>query len=273
MLPIRAEDGTTVAFIGRAHPHSRHDTPKYLNSPETVLFTKGDMLFGLHEARAALGRGARPVIVEGPFDAIAVNIADLDRFAGVAPLGTALTSVQATALSRAADLDRAGVLVALDGDQAGHNAATKAYGVLRTVTATIDAVLLPSGRDPAEILQSDGPAALRSALRADVRPLADLVTDATIDSWDTRTAEGQIGAMRAAASLIASTRTRRPSSRTLFAVRCRRSRGSIRTSATSTPSASSPMTTTHPRTSQMARSSCSPSITRSPPARNGSGRC
>jgi DNA primase len=103
------------------------------------------------------------------------------------------------------DLGRVGVLVALDGDRAGRGAAIKAYGVLRAVTAKIDAAILRPGRDPAEILQSDGPAALRSALRADVRPLADLVTDATIAQWDTHTAEGQVAAMRAAASMIAST--------------------------------------------------------------------
>ena len=194
-----------MAFIGRARPGGRADTPKYLNSPGTSLYTKGEVLFGLHEARAALARGARPVIVEGPFDAIAVSIADPRQFAGAALVGTALTGAQAAALNRIADLDRVGVLVALDGDRAGHNAAIKAYAVLRGVTAKLDAAVLPPGRDPAEILQTDGPDALRAALRERVRPLADLVTDATIDRWETRFAEGQLAAMRAAASLIAST--------------------------------------------------------------------
>ena len=205
MLPIKREDGQTVAFIGRARPGGRADTPKYLNSPGTSLYTKGEVLFGLHEARAALARGARPAIVEGPFDAIAVSIADPNQLAGAALVGTALTGEQAAALNRMADLERVGVLVALDGDRAGHNAAIKAYAVLRGVTAKLDAAVLPPGRDPAEILQTEGPDALRAVLRERVRPLADLVTDAAIDRWETRFAEGQLAAMRAAASMIAST--------------------------------------------------------------------
>jgi DNA primase len=206
MLAIRNEHGIVAGFIGRAHPDAAPAVPKYLNSPETTAYTKGDLLFGLHEARGQLAPGAVPVIAEGPFDAIAISAADASRYAGLAPCGTALTSHQAAALGRVADLSKTGVLVALDGDRAGREAAVKAYAVLLTVTTKTTAVTLPPGRDPAEILQADGPAALRDVLQNRAEPLAAVVIDAHLDSWASRLdhAEGQLHAMRSAATLIAS---------------------------------------------------------------------
>ena len=90
MLAIRRPDGTIAGFIGRARPGTGPGAPKYLNSPETAAYKKGDVLFGPHEARERLARGALPVIVEGPFDAIAVTVADT-RYAGIALCGTALS--------------------------------------------------------------------------------------------------------------------------------------------------------------------------------------
>ena len=104
--------------------------PKYLNSPETRAYCKGALLFGLHEARDQLAGSAIPVIVEGPFDAIAVTTVGLRRYAGLAPCGTALTSSQVAALATVSDLVRVGVLMALDGDRAGHGGIVKAYEVL-----------------------------------------------------------------------------------------------------------------------------------------------
>jgi DNA primase len=94
----------------------------------------------------------------------------------------------------------------LDGDGAGREAAIKAYGVLLTVTRNATTVTLPTGRDPAEILQTDGTSALASALQR-TEPLAKVVIDAHIDRWARQLdhVEGQLNAMRSAASLIAST--------------------------------------------------------------------
>jgi DNA primase len=206
MLAIRNENGIVAGFIGRAHPDAAPAVPKYLNSPETTTYVKGELLFGLHETRDQLARGAMPVIAEGPFDAIAISTADPHRYAGLAPCGTAFTSRQAAALGRVADLSRTAVLVALDGDRAGRQAAVKAYTVLLTVTSKTTAVTLPPGRDPAEILQVDGPTALRDVLQNRAQPLAAVVIDAHLDSWASRLdhAEGQFHAMRSAATLIAS---------------------------------------------------------------------
>ena len=206
MLAIRDEHGMIAGFIGRAHPKAGPAVPKYLNNPETAAYTKGDLLFGLHAARERLARGAVPVIVEGPFDAIAVTAADPERYAGLAPCGTALTSRQATTLGRALDVGQTGVLVALDGDRAGREAAIRAYRVLCGITDKAIAVILPDGLDPAAILQADGPATLGSVLQRRTEPLARVVIDTHLDSWASQLehAEGRLNAMRSAASLIGS---------------------------------------------------------------------
>ena len=204
MLPVHDERGNIAGFLGRARPGTPPDVPKYLNSPETSSYHKGSLLFGLHQARDLLACGATPVIVEGPFDAIAVTMADSGRHAGLAPCGTALTSRQAAALAQAADLGSTGVLVAFDDDQAGRKAAVRAYDILRTVSGRLQSAVL-SGKDPAEILQTDGPEALRTVLRDQVQPLSAVVIDAHLAPWERRLQdpEGPLLAMRSTATVIA----------------------------------------------------------------------
>lgn len=204
MLTIHDEQGGIVGFIGRARPGARAGTPKYLNSPDSPAYRKGDVLFGLHEARSQLAHGATPVLAEGPFDAIAVTAAGAQQYAGLAPCGTAFTHRQAAALARVADLRQSGVLVALDGDRAGQTGAIKAYEILHPYTDKTVAVILPSDGDPAGILQASGPAALCAALQR-TESLATAVIDAHIDQWSGRLdyAEGQLTAMRSAAARIA----------------------------------------------------------------------
>jgi DNA primase catalytic core len=205
MLPIRTPDGTITAFIGRANEHARPGTPKYLNSPGNSHYSKSQILFGLWEARDALASGARPVIVEGPLDAIAVTTAGQGTHVGVAPCGTALTASHIAALAQTANLRATGITVAFDPDDAGQRAAVRACHLLAPVTDKMAAARLPAGQDPAQILANSGPAALAAALTANTRPLPDLVTDTIALQWRSRLdyAEGQIGALRAAAPLIA----------------------------------------------------------------------
>jgi DNA primase len=204
MLPIRSADGTVVAFIGRAAHGAGADVPKYLNSPGTGLYDKSTVLFGLREAREALGSGARPVIVEGPLDAVAVTAAG-GRYAGVAPCGTALTTEHLAALDAVVDLGLAGVTVAFDGDKAGRNAAVRAYHLLIGFSSEVAAVVLPPGQDPAQVLERQGSDELAAVLGERIRPLADLVVDAELDKWSRwlRYAEGQINALHAVAPVIA----------------------------------------------------------------------
>ena len=205
MLPVHDTAGMLAGFTGRARPGAGPDTPKYLNSPQTATYQKSHLLFGLYQARPDLARGAIPVIVEGAFDAIAVSIADPGRHAGLAPCGPALTSQQAAQLSQAADLPRTGILVAFDSDTAGRKAAIRAHGILRPLTGKLQSVTLDA-KDPAEILQQDGPAALRVILREHRQPLSALLIDASIEQWGRRLDDtgGPLMAMRSAASLIAS---------------------------------------------------------------------
>jgi DNA primase len=205
MFPVRSANGTLAGFIARAPGNAAPGVPKYLNSPASCLYNKGTLLFGLCKARDALAAGARPVIVEGPLDAIAVTTAGQGRFAGVAPCGTALTVPHISALARVADLRRTVILVAFDADPAGQRAAVRAYDLLSAFTDNVDTVDFQPGQDPAQILAGEGPGSLADTLARHTRPLADMVIDSEVDRWDRWLpyVEGQINALRAAANLIA----------------------------------------------------------------------
>jgi len=205
MFPVHDPAGQVIAFIGRALEPGG-DTPKYLNSPETALYRKSEVLYGLgaEPTRHALTAGATPVIVEGPFDAIAVTAAGDGAYAGVAPSGTALTPGQVTALDTAlGTLDGRTVVVAFDGDQAGHDACLRAWAPLQAVGAWPTTPPLSPDQDPASVAHHRGPTALRAALDTGV-PLADLVVDRQVDQWteQLRWVEGRLGAARAAALVI-----------------------------------------------------------------------
>jgi DNA primase len=223
IFPVTDTDGRTVALLGRSVARSNVDRngnriPKYLNSPETQLYRKGQVLYGLYGAAAALASGAIPVLVEGPMDALAINCAgtagthptspETRAYVGVAPCGTGLTARQVELLEHATtNFRERGVVVAFDGDTAGRAAAVRAFGLLRPTGVWPRALTLTDGVDPALLLQRHGPDALQAALDAScTSPLADLVVDTCIDHYSEQLhwAEGQIAACRAAASVIAS---------------------------------------------------------------------
>jgi DNA primase len=204
MLPIRSVQGTVIAFIGRAPDEAGPGVPKYLNSRRTTLYDKSTVLYGLWEARSALASGARPVIVEGPLDAIAVTTACPGRYAGLSPCGTALTTRQAKAIDHTAALRTAGILIAFDADQAGQRATISAHHLLAPLTSNTTAARFPAGKDPAQILHDDGATALAALLDGST-PLADLVIDAEVTRWEPWLgyADGKISALHATAPLIA----------------------------------------------------------------------
>lgn len=129
------------------------------------------------------------------------------QFTGVTPCGTALTSERVAALARVVNLPDRGLRVALDADDVSRGTAVRAYARLAPVTGNLTAVILPDGHDPAEILEKNGRKALSEILASQVRPLTDLVVDARIEEWahgqELKFAENQIGALRAAAKVIA----------------------------------------------------------------------
>jgi len=204
VFPIRSTTGSVTGFIGRARDARIAGAPKYLNTPRTCLYDKSRLLFGLYEARAALAAGARPVIVEGPFDAIAVTAAGEQRFAGVGTCGTAVTAQHIAGLAQVTDLRAVGAIAGFDPDFAGRRAAVRAYHLLRTFTDKLDAADLEDGQDPAHIFESQGPTALAETLVGRTRPLADVVVDNEVERWSRWMCypEGQVHALRAAARLI-----------------------------------------------------------------------
>jgi DNA primase catalytic core len=165
VMPILDQDGYVAGVTGRANPANPHLKAKYLNSPTSGIFQKGELLYGLTTASAAkLTRQARgiPVIVEGPFDAEAVRVAsehrpdsDLPEMVGVAPCGTALTACQLARLTQISGGLRQ-VVFAFDGDRAGQHATARAAEELLTGRQRSWAQVCDAppdgGKDPAEWL-------------------------------------------------------------------------------------------------------------------------
>lgn len=171
VLPVITQ-GRVIGFVGRRNPDATHDLagPKYLNSPDTVVFHKGAQLYGIADDHVS--HGAVPVLVEGPFDAIAVTIASGGAFVGVAPLGTSTTEEQAAQLAGL----HATPLVATDGDLAGRIAAERDLWLLAPHLVTPRVVPMPIGADPASLLEQRGPAQLVALLQQH-RDLAALLVD------------------------------------------------------------------------------------------------
>ncbi|ODT05829.1 MAG: DNA primase [Mesorhizobium sp. SCN 65-20] len=169
MFPIPDSRGRIIAFGGRA---MSADAPaKYLNSPETELFHKGNVLYNFARARKALQKGGAVIAVEGYMDVIALAQAGFEN--AVAPLGTALTENQLELLWRMSGEP----VLCFDGDKAGLKAAYRAADMVLPLVApghTARFALLPEGKDPDDLVKAEGPEAFRAVLQA-ARPLADLV--------------------------------------------------------------------------------------------------
>ncbi|TJV25939.1 MAG: DNA primase [Mesorhizobium sp.] len=169
MFPIPDSRGKIIAFGGRAlQPDA---LAKYMNSPDTELFHKGNVLYNFARARKALAKGGTVIAVEGYMDVIALAQAGFENV--VAPLGTALTENQLELLWRMAPEP----MLCFDGDKAGLKAAWRAADMaLPSVQAGRSArfALLPEGKDPDDLVKAEGPDAFRSVL-AEARPLVDLL--------------------------------------------------------------------------------------------------
>jgi DNA primase len=169
MFPIPDSKGRTIAFGGRA---MAKDAPaKYLNSPETELFHKGQVLFNFLKARKPAQDKGTVIAVEGYMDVIALAQAGFAH--SVAPLGTALTERQAELLWKMA----AEPVLCFDGDQAGTKAAWRAADLILPMLKpgkTMRFALLPDGKDPDDLVKASGPEAFQSVL-GEARPLIDLI--------------------------------------------------------------------------------------------------
>jgi DNA primase len=183
MFPITDLRGRVIAFGGRA---LEKDVPaKYLNSPETPLFHKGDNLYNLAPARKAAHDGSALVVVEGYVDVIAMVTAG---FAGcVAPLGTALTENQLALIWKMADEP----ILCFDGDRAGQKAAWRAAELalpLLKPGKSLRFALLPEGQDPDDLARAGGRGAIEEVLGA-ARGLADMIWSREVEGGNFTTPE------------------------------------------------------------------------------------
>jgi len=165
MFPIRDPLGRCVAFGGRVLPGAAADAAKYINSPETPVFSKSSMLYGLDTARDAMARSRRAVVVEGYTDCLAARQAGIDDV--VAVLGTALGEKHAKLLRRYADR----IVLVLDGDDAGRRRADEILDVILAEPIDVRIARLPSGVDPCEFVLERGRDAFEALLASAVDPL------------------------------------------------------------------------------------------------------
>ncbi|MBO3084034.1 DNA primase [Cellulomonas fengjieae] len=214
--PIRELTGETIGF-GARHLFEQDQGPKYLNTPETPLYKKSQVLYGIDLAKRDLQREKRVVVVEGYTDVMAMHLSGVGT--AVATCGTAFGSDHARIVRRLiGDSGSSGgvqlasgasvggeIIFTFDGDAAGQKAALRAFGEDQSFSAQTFVAVEKSGMDPCELRQARGPDAVR-ALVAGRTPLYEFVIRSTLASYDLRTAEGRIGALRAAAPIVAGIR-------------------------------------------------------------------
>ncbi|WP_316860252.1 DNA primase [uncultured Cohaesibacter sp.] len=169
MIPIEDEKGRVVAFGGRLL--DKDGKPKYLNSPETRLFSKGTMLFNAHRARSAAYDAGAAIVVEGYMDAIALYQAGIRHV--VASLGTAFTELQIERMWRFSNEP----YICFDGDKAGRGAAHRSIDRILPSLKTgysFQFVFLPNGKDPDDLVREGGAKAFQQVLQQ-AKPLSDVI--------------------------------------------------------------------------------------------------
>ena len=184
MFPIRSVQGEVIGFGGRVLDKGE---PKYLNSPETPVFSKGRELYGLHEARTALRQRGYALVVEGYMDVVALAQSGLGN--AVATLGTACTAEHVQKLFRFTD----SVVFSFDGDAAGRRAAGRALEASlphATDTRSVRFLFLPTEHDPDSYVREFGAEAFEACVNAAV-PLSRQIAEVAGAGHDLDTAEGR----------------------------------------------------------------------------------
>ncbi|MEO5700862.1 MAG: DNA primase [Casimicrobiaceae bacterium] len=195
MFPIHDNRGQVIGFGGRVLDRGE---PKYLNSPETPLFSKGRELYGLYQARPAIRDAGRVIVVEGYMDVVALAQHGVDY--AVATLGTATTPAHVQKLFRLTDT----VVFCFDGDQAGRKAAWRALeNALPVLVDGKEAafLFLPDGMDPDDFIRQRGKAAFE-ALVARATPLSEFMLAEFGREHPPTSVEGRAGFVAAARTLV-----------------------------------------------------------------------
>lgn len=157
MFPIRNDYGEVIAFSGRVlDPEAK--TAKYVNSPETPLFTKGKVLYGLDKSKRALIEAKTAIVCEGQIDLISAFESGVQNM--IAPQGTAFTTDQARVLQRFVET----VVLCFDSDRAGQEAVTRSLPALLEHGLDVRVARLPQGEDPDSLIRGQGPEAFRTVV-------------------------------------------------------------------------------------------------------------
>lgn len=203
MFAILDVQGRVVGFSGRILPDPQtgledKTTGKYVNSPESPVYKKGETLFGLYQARQTIRQREEAVLVEGNFDVVSLHARGITNV--VAPLGTAFTTMQAKLLRRFSQH----VVLLFDGDAAGRKATREARETCREAGLSAKVAMLPEGKDPDELAKERGPDGVRATIAAARDILTHLIDTALDQTFDVADAHERAERVRQIAQLVAS---------------------------------------------------------------------
>ncbi|MCW2818132.1 MAG: primase, partial [Marmoricola sp.] len=208
MWPIRDSSGDTIGFGARRIFDDDRIEAKYLNTPETAIYKKSQVLYGIDLARREIARGSQAVIVEGYTDVMACHLAGVKT--AVATCGTAFGDDHARVIRRLLqdhDEFRGEVIFTFDGDEAGQKAALRAFEGDQIFAGQTYVAVEPTGMDPCDLRLASGDAEVRELVARRV-PLYRFVLANVVQRYDLDRADGRIDAMREAAKLVTSIRDR-----------------------------------------------------------------
>jgi DNA primase len=205
--PVKDISGDVVGFGARKLASDEIDTgPKYLNSPETPVYKKNQILYGLDLAKKEIAKNRQVVIVEGYTDVMAAHLAGVTT--AVATCGTAFGDEHIRIIRRLlmdADAFRGEVIFTFDGDAAGQKAALRAFEDDQKFVAQTFVAVEPSGMDPCELRQAHGDDAVRNLVARRV-PLFEFAIKSVIANYDITSAEGRVNALNQVAPLLSKIR-------------------------------------------------------------------
>ena len=202
MWPIRDAGGDVIGFGARKLSEADQG-PKYLNTPETPIYKKSQVLYGLDLARREMAKNHQAVIVEGYTDVMACHLSGITT--AVATCGTAFGGEHVKVIRRILmddETSNAEVVFTFDGDAAGRKAALKAFGEDQKFVASTFVAVESHGLDPCDLRLQQGPDAVRELIKSRV-PLFEFVIRSTISEYDLANAEGRVAAMRAVTPVLA----------------------------------------------------------------------
>ncbi|WP_418790651.1 DNA primase [Phosphitispora sp. TUW77] len=182
IFPIWDIRGKIVGFGGRVLDDG---VPKYLNSPETIVFNKSHLLYGINKAAESIRRNDQAIIVEGYLDVITCHQAGI--FNVVASLGTAFTREQGKLLLRYSQE----VIMAYDADVAGVHATMRGWQLLDDLGCRVRVVSIPDGKDPDEFIRTHGADKFLDVVRQNAQSLSEFNTDRALEKYDMTTLEGK----------------------------------------------------------------------------------